>query len=931
MNKASWFINWRKALQQLLLFSVSLIAAAESVASEQEWRAFEERLAYDPRKTLADAENALYESQKSGDKAAELKALRQRLYAQSVLAEKPGESRRLLEQAFALAKGLNDTEILCWLKNYSVWFVSLDTGSDEKAALSLNEAIAFAQKHQLDACLARAYSYQGRLLIQVGRKADGLEAIDKAYRIFEAQKNQLEMASALHTMSQAYGGPEANKEELTKSLEYLLRAIALFDPQKYRTNGIELNLDIGVTYYRLKDFARAKHHLNTALVVARDFDRSSYVGANNYRLAQIAMDENDFDDALRHVDEALPGLKDYVDPRFYIGALLVRAQAFAQLGRKKESLDTLAAVQTRLPTIENPQTEILYQDAADLYAKFGEYQEAFKLMKSLRQVSSRLASITNDKLANELKVRFDVQLKESEKALLEVQRLSLSLALALSLVSLGVIAYLLRKRAATAKLEAQHNLALATAEQMANQAKSSFLANMSHELRSPLNAILGFSKLALQSAELPHKTKGDLEIVAKSGEHLYNLINQVLDLSKIEAGRTTLNEVDFDLYDLLDELAEMFTLSANRKGLQLTIERGSDVPQYLYADAVKLRQVLINLMSNALKFTREGGIVLHIHEEKALTEPGHCQLSFAVIDSGPGISAEEVSKLGEAFVQAQAGRQAQEGTGLGLAISRSFIQLMGGRLNLSSELGQGTTFSFTIPVRVATSHSLSSAMKHTKHRVVSLAPNQPIYRILVVDDRAESRHLLIRLLAPLGFDVREAANGEETIAIWKEWNPHLIWMDMRMPVIDGREATRRIRATANGHDTVIIALTASSFEEDRQDLIALGCNDFLRKPFRENVMFELLHQYLGVEFVYEDEAPPSMIGLLDKQSLSTLPVELRRRLRDALEQLESDAIEAVVAEIRVLDAVLAQHLEAMVENFEYGRVIELLEDVHRES
>jgi signal transduction histidine kinase/CheY-like chemotaxis protein len=461
---------------------------------------------------------------------------------------------------------------------------------------------------------------------------------------------------------------------------------------------------------------------------------------------------------------------------------------------------------------------------------------------------------------------------------------------------------------------------------VANQAKSMFLANMSHELRSPLTAILGFARLSIREPALPKGLEENLGIIVKSGEHLYTLINQVLDLSKIEAGRTSLAEDDCDLLSLLDEMVEMFGLVAKQKGLQFIVDNKPEVPHYIRVDSVKLRQVLINLLSNAFKFTRTGDVTLRIDKSPGPFHDGaRCYLAIAVIDTGAGMAPDEMGRLGQAFVQGSAALLSKEGTGLGLALSRNFLHLMGGDMSVQSKLNEGTTVSFTIPVAVIDASSVAPHVDASLSRVVALAAGQPRYRILAVDDREDSRQLLTRLLIPLGFEVREASNGEEAVAIWEEWQPHLILMDLRMPVMDGREATRRIKSTPNGNSTVIIALTASSYEEERERILGVGCDDFLRKPFKEGVLFELIRKHLGAAFVYAEEGLPAAAPLPDQASLAALPRRLQAELRTALKQLDVDAVENAIEMVRVHDARLAAALTVLAKSFDFLRIAALLE------
>jgi len=464
----------------------------------------------------------------------------------------------------------------------------------------------------------------------------------------------------------------------------------------------------------------------------------------------------------------------------------------------------------------------------------------------------------------------------------------------------------------------------------ANQAKSAFLANMSHELRSPLNAILGFAQILTRSQQLDKENQENVGIISRSGEHLLSLINQVLDLSKIEAGRTTLNENHFDLYRLLDDLEDMFHLKADDKHLQLLFEREPSVPQYVYTDEVKMRQVLINLLNNALKFTNEGGITVRINAKTIKTDFNQQRsvIEFEVEDTGPGIASDELDELFTAFVQTEVGKQSQEGTGLGLPISRKFVQLMGGDMVVSSEVGRGTTFQFQIQCQLSEATQIQKPT-HEK-RIIALAPNQPRYRILIVDDKWNNRQLLIKLLNPLGFELKEAENGQQAIEVWEEWQPHLIWMDMRMPVMNGYEATVQIRAHTKGQATAIIAFTASVLEEERAVVLDAGCDDFLRKPFKENDIFDTMHKHLGVSYIYDEPIATSMIDPeadeLTPSNMATLPAELLTRFEDATDRNDLDQVESIINEIRLQHLGLANGLVELAEVFDYDAILDLIRE-----
>jgi len=467
------------------------------------------------------------------------------------------------------------------------------------------------------------------------------------------------------------------------------------------------------------------------------------------------------------------------------------------------------------------------------------------------------------------------------------------------------------------------------AAESANRAKSTFLANMSHELRSPLTAILGFARAMTRSRTLPKEHRENADIITRSGEHLLTLINQVLDLSKIEAGRMTVRESSFDLHLLTEDTEDMFRLRARDKHLQLLFERSPDVPRYVKTDEVKLRQVLINLLSNAVKFTKEGGIAVRVKAEQLSDCPDSFRIHFEVQDTGSGIAPDELDKLFEAFVQTNSGRQSQEGTGLGLAISRKFVQLMGGEMTVKSEPGRGSVFSFS--VRAVKTQSADGKMVQTVRHVTALEPGQPRYRILIVDDSADNRTLLAKLLAPLGFGIREAENGRQAVEIWEQWEPHLIWMDMRMPVMDGYEAAQKIRSTVKGQAVAVIALTASALEEEKALVLSAGCDDFLRKPYKESQIFEAMEKHLGIGFVWEQDLPEEEkpgqkenAKILTAELLSVLPPELLSALEQAAIRGDSVAVEHLIDQIRSSDAPLADALKALADDFEYDRILELV-------
>jgi two-component system sensor histidine kinase/response regulator len=517
----------------------------------------------------------------------------------------------------------------------------------------------------------------------------------------------------------------------------------------------------------------------------------------------------------------------------------------------------------------------------------------------------------------------------------------------------------------------------------ANRAKSEFLANMSHELRTPLNAILGFTQVMGRDRTLSTEHQQHIDIISRSGEHLLELINDILQMSKIEAGRITLNAHSFDLYSLLDDIKVMLQLKALSKGLQLIFDYTLDVPQYVKTDEGKLREVLINLLGNAIKFTREGCVMLKVKRqtsksfahasmfEMQVAEPStikneeqefsqspilDCRLYFEVEDTGPGIASEELNKLFMTFGQTETGRKSHQGTGLGLAISQNFVQFMGGNITVNSIVGKGTTFAFDIQVALAEASEIQTPPEIRK--VIRLAPDQPDYRILVVEDHSDSRLLLVKLLTSLGFCVYETDNGQNAISLWSSTSPHLILMDMRMPGMDGYETTKLIRGVetlrrkiSGDQATVIIALTASAFEEDQSKVLSAGCNDFVRKPFREEVLLEKIAQHLGVRYLYEESVASEenreehlsgktiqgesiTVNGQDIYSIQSLVFHLSQMPGEWVENLNRAAFKCLDHEIlRLVEyipeehAPLANSLRDWADNFLFDRVITLVQQV----
>jgi PAS domain S-box-containing protein len=452
----------------------------------------------------------------------------------------------------------------------------------------------------------------------------------------------------------------------------------------------------------------------------------------------------------------------------------------------------------------------------------------------------------------------------------------------------------------------------------ANRSKSAFLANMSHELRTPLNAVIGFSQLMDKDSSLSPTQRRNLEIIKSSGNHLLTLINDVLELSKIESGKMQLEVDEVGLADLLSQVIDMMRVRAEQGGLSLRLV-ADDLPATVVLDAVKLRQVLLNLLSNAIKFTLEGAVTLTAQAQPE--EDGKVRVAFAVDDTGIGIADADRQRIFRPFEQAGA-VALHGGTGLGLTISRQYVQMMGGELALESAVGKGSSFRFsiTVPVGCATPPRASCG------RVTGLREAPQQRRVLVVDDQRETRLLLRDLLEPLGFEVAEAEDGAAVEAAMAAAPADLIFMDWRMPQLDGLEATKRLRARGDVAQPKIVMITANALDDSRAEALAAGADDFLPKPYEERELYAVLEKHLGVQFRYEapEAVTPPATAPIDAEDLAGLLPEQRADLAAAVLSLNHERIEAVLVDIAAHHPDLAARLREASQAMRYRQLWQAL-------
>ncbi len=452
----------------------------------------------------------------------------------------------------------------------------------------------------------------------------------------------------------------------------------------------------------------------------------------------------------------------------------------------------------------------------------------------------------------------------------------------------------------------------------ANRAKSVFLANMSHELRTPLNAILGFARLLEREAGVDLETRKKLATINRAGQHLLVLINDVLEISRIEAGRSVTRTEAFALEQVLRELADMIQQRAEEKGLGFSLEQGKGLPDQVLGDAHHLKQILINLLGNAVKYTDSGKICLRVRASGD-------EFRFDVVDTGPGIDKADQEKIFKAFYQTEGGIAKGEGTGLGLTISHEYARLMGGELTVASEPGRGSVFS--LRVKLVATAVVQQSDGCQRGRVVGLAAAAAAPRILVADDNGDNRELISQILTTAGFAVRTAADGQQAIDAYLDWQPALILMDIRMPVLDGYAATRRIRQLPGGAAVQIVALTASAFEEDRAAILAAGCDELVSKPVEEERLFAVLGSRLGLAYRYAETPLAAAAPGRSDANLRQLPPQLRAELKAAAEKLELNSVRQIVARIgEHHDAAVAVVLGELLANYRFDRIVALCGD-----
>ena len=453
----------------------------------------------------------------------------------------------------------------------------------------------------------------------------------------------------------------------------------------------------------------------------------------------------------------------------------------------------------------------------------------------------------------------------------------------------------------------------------ANHAKSAFLANISHDLRTPLNGILGYVQILKTTKGLTEKQESGLGVIQQSGEHLHTLINDILELSKIEAGKLELNPADVHVPSFLAGIVDIIRIRAEQKGLQFVLAAARDLPEGICADERRLRQVLLNLLDNAVKFTEHGRVVFHV--DTLAVSNSEARLRFKVADSGIGMSPEQLCGIFQPFVQVGETRQRSAGIGLGLAISRRLVRLMGSDIQVRSEPGEGTVFWFDLGL------PLTEARARLPEVELAVGYSGPRKKVLVVDDAPTNRAVVTDFLGTLGFEVAEAENGEAGLKCAREFRPDLILMDVVMPVMDGLKATRLLRQLPGFQTTPIIGVSASASDSDAATHLAAGANAFLTKPIAFPRLLAEMGDLLKIAWVYESRKAETAKMEIEEELVAPPPEELAI-LHDLAQFGNMSKIDERAAHLAALDAryrPLANRLHQLAQGFQSKALLALVE------